>query len=47
MEDSGSSLNNESLNINPSILVSVTQDRPRVVFKVKEYQRYYSSRDPT
>jgi hypothetical protein len=37
MEDSGSSLTNESLNINPSILASVTQDRPRVVFKGKEY----------
>jgi hypothetical protein len=36
MEDS-----NESLNVDPSILASVTQGRPRVIFKGKEYQRYY------
>jgi hypothetical protein len=42
MEDSDSS--NESLNIDPSILTSVTQGRPRVILKGKEYQRYYSAR---
>lgn len=42
MEDSDSS--NESLNIDPSILASVTQGRPRVIFKGKEYQRYYGAR---
>ena len=44
MEDSDSSSTNESLNIDPSILASVTQGRPRVVFKGREYQRYYGSR---
>jgi hypothetical protein len=42
IEDSDSS--NKSLNINPFILASVTQGRPRVIFKGKEYQRYYSAR---
>jgi hypothetical protein len=42
MEDSDSS--NESLNIDPSILASVTQGRQRVIFKGKEYQRYYGAR---
>jgi hypothetical protein len=42
MEDSDSF--NESLNIDPSILASVTQGRPRVIFKGKEYQRYYGAR---
>ena len=42
MEDSDSS--NESLNIDPSILASVTQGRQRVIFKDKEYQRYYGAR---
>jgi hypothetical protein len=46
MEDSDSSSTNESLNIDPSILASVTQGRPRVVFKGKEYQRHYGSRGP-
>jgi hypothetical protein len=47
MKNSDSSSTNEPLNINPSILASVTQGRPRVVFKGKEYQQYYGSRDPT
>jgi hypothetical protein len=47
MEDSDSSSTNESLNIDPSILASVTQGRPRVVFKGKEYQRHCGSRDST
>ena len=42
MEDSDSSSINESLNIDPSILASVTQGRPRVVSKGKEYQRMKS-----
>jgi hypothetical protein len=42
MEDCDSS--NESLNIDPSILASVTQGRQRVIFKGKEYQRYYGAR---
>jgi len=42
IEDSDSSLINESLNIDPSILASVTQGRPRVIFKGKEYQRIKS-----
>src|SRR5437763_16348966 len=44
MEDSDSSSTNEPLNIDPSILASVTQGRPRVVSKGKEYQRHYGSR---
>ena len=44
MEDSDSSSTNESLNVDPSILASVTQGRPRVVSKGKEYQRHYGSR---
>jgi len=44
MEDSDSSLTNEPLNIDPSILASVTQGRPRVIFKGKEYLRHYGSR---
>jgi hypothetical protein len=38
MEDSDSSISIEPLNIDPSILASVTQGRPRVIFKGKEYQ---------
>ena len=43
IEDSDSSLINESLNIDLSILTSVTQGRLRVIFKGKEYQCYYST----
>ena len=44
MEDSDSSISIEPLNIDPSILASVTQGRPRVTFKDKEYQRHHGTR---
>src|SRR5437762_360411 len=44
MEDSDSFISIEPLNIDSSILALVTQDRPRVIFKGKKYQRHYGIR---